>query len=148
MAGPDEARSTSAEPAAAQTSHLARIQKTKRKGPANLTRPFPENAFDHRLFALALLARFLALTARILLLLSRLLAAALLLARLLSGVLILLAGILVLTGHCDLPCSSRKGNNRGTRAWLHRTWFFVSGFLQRFPHHVGPAAENYLCTSS
>jgi hypothetical protein len=46
----------------------------------------------------------LALTAWILLLLSGLLAAALLLTRLLPGILVLLARILVLIGHCDLPC--------------------------------------------
>jgi hypothetical protein len=45
----------------------------------------------------------LALTARILLLLSGFLAAALLLARLLARVLILLARILVLIRHQDLP---------------------------------------------
>jgi hypothetical protein len=50
-----------------------------------------------------LLARLLARTVRILLLLSRFLTAALLLTRLLPGVLILLAGILVLVRHCDLP---------------------------------------------
>jgi hypothetical protein len=49
-----------------------------------------------------LLAGILSLTVRILLLLSWLLAAALLLARLLSGILVLLAGILVLIGHRDL----------------------------------------------
>lgn len=93
-------------------------QSAKKKDPAVLAGPFLENAPidqplpDHKLFAFVLLARLLALTARILLLLSGFLTAALLLARLLSGILILLAGILVLTGHCDLPCSSRKGNNR------------------------------------
>jgi hypothetical protein len=46
----------------------------------------------------------LALTARILLLLSGFLAAALLLAGLLTRVLILLARLLVLVGHRDLPC--------------------------------------------
>jgi intracellular septation protein A len=51
---------------------------------------------------LATLAGLLVLTARILLLLSWLLATALLLARLLSGILVLLAGILVLIGHRDL----------------------------------------------
>jgi hypothetical protein len=50
----------------------------------------------------ATLAGLLVLTARILLLLSWLLATALLLARLLSGILVLLAGILVLIGHRDL----------------------------------------------
>jgi hypothetical protein len=50
-----------------------------------------------------LLTRLLSRTVRILLLLSGLLTAALLLTRLLPGVLILLAGILVLVGHCDLP---------------------------------------------
>jgi hypothetical protein len=54
------------------------------------------------MIGLAILAGFLALTARILLLLSWLLATALLLARLLSGILVLLAGILVLIGHRDL----------------------------------------------
>jgi hypothetical protein len=59
--------------------------------------------------ALTLLVRVLALTVRvlltvrILLLLSRLLAAALLLAGLLTRVLVLLARILVLVGHRDLP---------------------------------------------
>jgi hypothetical protein len=56
--------------------------------------------------ALALLIgvlALLALTVRILLLLSGLLAAALLLAGLLTRVLILLARILVLVGHRDLP---------------------------------------------
>jgi hypothetical protein len=56
-----------------------------------------------------LLAGILSLTVRILLLLSWLLAAALLLARLLPGILVLLAGILVLIGHRDLPFSSREG---------------------------------------
>jgi hypothetical protein len=52
---------------------------------------------------LAILAGFLALAVRILLLLlSGFLATALLLARLLSGILVLLAGILVLIGHRDL----------------------------------------------
>jgi type IV secretory pathway TrbL component len=46
----------------------------------------------------------LALTPRILLLLAGLLAAALLLARLLTRVLVLLARVLVLAGHRDLPC--------------------------------------------
>jgi hypothetical protein len=46
----------------------------------------------------------LALTARILLLLSGLLAATLLLSGLLTRILILLARILVLIGHRDLPC--------------------------------------------
>jgi hypothetical protein len=52
---------------------------------------------------LATLAGFLVLAARILLLLSGFLPAALLLTRLLPGGLVLLAGILVLIGHCDLP---------------------------------------------
>jgi uncharacterized membrane protein YphA (DoxX/SURF4 family) len=51
---------------------------------------------------------FLSLTVRILLLLSGLLATALLLtgllARILAWVLVLLARILVLSGHRDLPC--------------------------------------------
>jgi hypothetical protein len=55
------------------------------------------------LVLLTLLARLLARTVRILLLLSGFLTAALLLTRLLPGVLILLAGILVLVRHCDLP---------------------------------------------
>jgi hypothetical protein len=59
-----------------------------------------------------LLAGILSLTVRILLLLSWLLAAALLLARLLPGILVLLAGILVLIGHRDLPFSSREGQSR------------------------------------
>ena len=54
--------------------------------------------------ALALLIGILALTVRILLLLSGLLAAALLLAGLLPRGLVLLARILVLVGHRDLPC--------------------------------------------
>ena len=59
--------------------------------------------------ALTLLVGFLALTirilpVRILLLLSGLLATALLLAGLLSRILVLLARILVLIGHRDLPC--------------------------------------------
>jgi hypothetical protein len=53
---------------------------------------------------LTLLAGVLALTARILLLLAGLLAAALLLARFLTGVLVLLARVLILAGHRDLPC--------------------------------------------
>jgi hypothetical protein len=53
--------------------------------------------------ALALLVGLLALTVRILLLLSGFLAAALLLAGLLARVLILLARILILVGHRDLP---------------------------------------------
>jgi hypothetical protein len=52
---------------------------------------------------LATLAWLLVLAARILLLLSGFLPAALLLTRLLPGGLVLLAGILVLIGHCDLP---------------------------------------------
>jgi hypothetical protein len=51
-----------------------------------------------------LLIGLLALTVRILLLLSGLLAATLLLAGLLARVLVLLARILVLTRHRDLPC--------------------------------------------
>jgi hypothetical protein len=51
---------------------------------------------------LATLAGLLVLTVRILLLLSGFLTPALLLARLLSGILVLLAGILVLIGHRDL----------------------------------------------
>jgi hypothetical protein len=51
-----------------------------------------------------LLTGVLALTVRILLLLSGLLATALLLAGLLTRVLVLLARILVLAGHRDLPC--------------------------------------------
>jgi hypothetical protein len=54
--------------------------------------------------ALARLAGLLALTARILLLLSGLLATALLLAGLLTWFLVLLARVLVLAGHRDLPC--------------------------------------------
>jgi hypothetical protein len=54
--------------------------------------------------AFARLTGALALTARILLLLSGLLAAALLLAGLLTRVLVLLARVLVLAGHRDLPC--------------------------------------------
>ena len=55
------------------------------------------------MIGLATLAWLLVLAARILLLLSGFLPAALLLTRLLPGGLILLAGILVLIGHCDLP---------------------------------------------
>ena len=55
------------------------------------------------MIGLATLAGFLVLAARILLLLSGFLPAALLLTRLLSRILVLLAGILVLIGHCDLP---------------------------------------------
>jgi hypothetical protein len=55
------------------------------------------------MIGLAALAGFLVLAARILLLLSGFLPADLLLTRLLPGVLVLLAGILVLIGHCDLP---------------------------------------------
>src|ERR1700722_7591665 len=86
-------------------------QHPKKKGPA-LARPF----FQHPLFdqprggaelpilvLLALLAGLLTLAVRILLLLSGFLPAALLLTRLLSRILVLLAGILVLIGHCDLP---------------------------------------------
>ena len=56
--------------------------------------------------AISLLAwvGFLALTVRILLLLSGLLAATLLLAGLLARVLVLLARILVLVSHRELPC--------------------------------------------
>ena len=54
--------------------------------------------------ALALLVGFLALTVRILLLLSGFLTATLLLAGLLARVLVLLARILVLFRHRDLPC--------------------------------------------
>lgn len=52
----------------------------------------------------ALLTGILARTARILLLLAGLLAAALLLSGLLTGGLVLLARILILVGHRDLPC--------------------------------------------
>src|ERR1700733_13032847 len=55
------------------------------------------------LVLLALLAGLLTLEVRILLLLPGFLPAALLLTRLLSRILVLLAGILVLIGHCDLP---------------------------------------------
>jgi hypothetical protein len=51
----------------------------------------------------ALLAGLLARTGRVLLLLSGFLAAALLLVRLLARVLVLLARILVLAGHQELP---------------------------------------------
>jgi hypothetical protein len=84
----------------------------KRKGPAVSARPLFWIRNSARLgeivelpipVLLTLLARLLARTVRILLLLSRFLTAALLLTRLLPGVLILLAGILVLVRHCDLP---------------------------------------------
>ena len=52
----------------------------------------------------ALLSGILTLTVRILLLLSGLLPTALLLTGLLARILVLLAGILVLIGHRDLPC--------------------------------------------
>jgi hypothetical protein len=91
-----------------------RRQHPKKKGPAVLARPFPSGS-AHPEFnqpwgivelpihvLLALLTRLLALTVWILLLLSRFLAAALLLPWLLPGVLVLLAGILVLIGHRDL----------------------------------------------
>jgi hypothetical protein len=55
-------------------------------------------------FALNLLIGVLGLTVRILLLLSGLLAATLLLTGLLARILVLLARILVLIGHRDLPC--------------------------------------------
>jgi hypothetical protein len=92
----------------------------KKKGPAVSTRPFLQGQLIQSSInlhgiaelpipvLLTLLAGFLALTVRILLLLSRLLAAALLLARLLPRVLVLLAGILVLIGHRDLPFQSRS----------------------------------------
>jgi hypothetical protein len=54
--------------------------------------------------ALTRLIGILSLTVRILLLLSGLLATALLLTRLLPWILVLLARILVLIGHRDLPC--------------------------------------------
>ena|ERR1700744_1750101 len=53
---------------------------------------------------LTLLVGVLALTVRILLLLSGLLATPLLLTRLLPRILVLLARILILIGHRDLPC--------------------------------------------
>jgi branched-chain amino acid transport system permease protein len=67
---------------------------------------------------LATLAGLLVLSARILLLLSGFLPAALLLTRLLPGVLVLLAGILVLIGHCDLPFFKVARDNCGTSLWL------------------------------
>jgi hypothetical protein len=88
-----------------------------------------------------LLAGFLALTVRILLLLSRLLAAALLLARLLSGILVLLAGILVLVGHRDLPFSKSQEGNRGTRLWLRGNPWFPACFF-RFGRTVVPGARS------
>lgn len=67
------------------------------------------NSVSELATALTLLVGFLALTirilpVRILLLLSGLLATALLLTGLLARVLVLLARILVLIGHRDLPC--------------------------------------------
>lgn len=129
-AGPDEAlRAQRTDCCGANSAHreAPRIRRAPPfwRGPSLRTH-LSTNTGNQRLLAFALLSRLLALTARILLLLSGLLSTALLLARLLSGVLILLAGILVLTGHCDLPCSSRKDNNRGTRAWLRGTWFSIS----------------------
>jgi hypothetical protein len=96
-----------------------RRQHPKKKGPAVLARPFLldqliQSSTSLRgivelaiLALLALLTRILARTVRILLLLSRFLAAALLLTGLLPRVLVLLAGILVLIGHRDLPFQSR-----------------------------------------
>jgi branched-chain amino acid transport system permease protein len=72
------------------------------------------------LVLLALLTGLLTLAVRILLLLSGFLPAALLLTRLLPRVLVLLAGILVLIGHCDLPFSKSQGENWGTHHWLRR----------------------------
>jgi hypothetical protein len=86
------------------------------------------------------------LTARILLLLSGLLATTLLLTWLLAGGLVLLAGILVLTGHCDLPCSSRKRDNPQAPTWLRGTRKFRYLFQGRqFPEGQH---ENFLCTRS
>lgn len=80
-------------------------QKSQKKSPA-LRRDLPALADVSSELALGLLARIglLALTAGILLLLTGLLSAALLLAGLLTRVLILLARVLVLVRHLDLPC--------------------------------------------
>jgi hypothetical protein len=82
----------------------------KRKKPRLAAGPSDDAQFGFALAtALTLLIGFLALPIRILLLLSGLLAAALLLTGLLAWVLVLLAWvllarILVLVGHRDLPC--------------------------------------------
>jgi hypothetical protein len=127
----------------------SRIAKPKRKGPAVLARPFlqrPTLCLIVTAVKLAIPVRtLLALTIRILLLLSGLLAAALLLARLLSGLLVLLPGILVLIGHCDLPFSSRKGDNRGTATWLRGDPGSTHVLSPLFP---SAQHENFLCTRS
>jgi hypothetical protein len=63
---------------------------------------------------LALAVRILALTVWILLLLSGLLATTLLLTGFLPGILVLLARILVLIGHRDLPCCMSRESTRAS----------------------------------
>src|ERR1700733_3185616 len=104
------------------------------------------------LVLLALLAGLLTLAVRILLLLSGSLPAALLLTRLLSGVLVLLAGILVLIGHCDLPFSKSRGDNCGTHRWLRQklgsALAFSGSSTPWFRRPLAQRDKNDLCTSS
>src|ERR1700733_5898530 len=104
------------------------------------------------LVLLALLAGLLTLAVRILLLLSGFLPAALLLTRLLSRVLVLLAGILVLIGHCDLPFSKSRGDNCGTHHWLRRklgsALAFSGSSTPWFRRPLAQRDKNDLCTSS
>jgi hypothetical protein len=102
--------------------------------------------------ASATLAGLLILAARVLLLLSGFLPAALLLTRFLPGVLVLLAGVLVLIGHRDLPFSSRKGQ-LWNQPLVATKPGFPDGFFQSGQICGSHAAlwndrKNYLCTSS
>jgi hypothetical protein len=98
-----------------------------------------------------LLTGILALTVWILLLLTWFLATALLLTRLLPRVLVLLARILVLIRHCDLPFSKSPPDNPETQIWFREN--FGSTSVYRLPHGLrsrgfSPRLENYPCTSA
>jgi hypothetical protein len=101
---------------------------------------------------LAILAGTLAtLTVRILLLLSGFLPAALLLTRLLPGVLVLLAGILVLIGHCDLPFSKSQETTVEPAFGCAETWVPAPAFPawsnRGSDARLTKGTKNYLCTS-
>src|ERR1700733_14056170 len=89
------------------------------------------------LVLLALLAGLLTLAVRILLLLSGFLPAALLLTRLLSRILVLLAGILVLIGHCDLPFFKVTGGQLRNPPLVAAKVGFRAGF-SRLVHTMVP----------
>jgi hypothetical protein len=99
---PSEVQMTRLWPSRGGQEEPARLPKEKSRLSAGL--PCTTSFGQELATALALLIGVLGLTVRILLLLSGFLAATLLLAGLLARLLILLARILVLIGHWDLPC--------------------------------------------